>query len=80
MDTQEKMISFIESYFSAYHSLNEDEKKLFYCTFMEGLTDTEIFDKLKMYSKQVSSIRKSAIIKFCLKTGLNRFVDLVHSS
>ena len=76
MRTEEKMTEFLESYFSAYRSLNEDEKKIFDATFVDRLTDLEIIDSLKTYSKQIRIVRRSAIVRFCLKAGLDKFVDI----
>lgn len=76
MRTEDKMTQFLESYFKAYQSLNEEEKNIFDATFIDRLTDLEIIDKYKTYSKQIRTARKSAIVRFCLKAGLDKFVDL----
>ena len=55
----------------------QDEKDIFDATFVDRLTDQEIIGKYKTYSKHITQVRKSAIIKFCLKSGLDKFVDLI---
>lgn len=75
MQTEEKMTQFLESYFNAYHSLNNYEKDIFDATFIDRLTDIEIIEKYKTHSKQIRVVRKSAIVRFCLKAGLDKFVD-----
>ena len=56
---------------------NKDEKDIVDATFVDRLTDQEIIGKYKTYSKHITQVRKSAIIKFCLKSGLDKFVDLI---
>ena len=77
MKDEEKMSNFLNCYFSAYSTLNKDEKDIFDATFVDRLTDQEIIGKYKTYSKHITQVRKSAIIKFCLKSGLDKFVDLI---
>ena len=93
MQTQEKMTEFLESYFDAYRSLNQDEKNIFDATFIDKLTDLEIiekymkktnikyhlftFESYNTHSKQIRTVRKSAIVRFCLRAGLDKFVDKI---
>ena len=77
MQTQEKMTEFLESYFDAYRSLNQDEKNIFDATFIDKLTDLEIIEKYNTHSKQIRTVRKSAIVRFCLRAGLDKFVDKI---
>ena len=74
---KEILSNFLNCYFSAYSTLNKDEKDIFDATFVDRLTDQEIIGKYKTYSKHITQVRKSAIIKFCLKSGLDKFVDLI---
>lgn len=80
MDSEEKMIEFLSSYFNAYQSLNNEEKNIFSATFIDKLTDLEIIEKYKTHSVQIRTIRKSAIVRFCLHSGLDKFVDLIKKS
>lgn len=75
--SEEQMKSFLESYFSAYETLNDEEKKIFNSTFFEKISDLEIMEKYKTNSKHISVVRKSSIIRFCLKMGLDQFVSLI---
>lgn len=76
-DDKEKMTNFLNSYYSAYNTLTNEEKNIFDATFIDNLTDMEIIEKYKTYSKRLTSVRRSAIIKFCLKSGINRFVNVI---
>lgn len=75
--SEEQMKSFLESYFSAYETLNDEEKRIFNSTFFEKISDLEIMEKYKTNSKHISTVRKSSIIRFCLKMGLDQFVNLI---
>ena len=77
LNKEEDMLRFLHSYFTAYKSLNQEEKDIFDATFIDRLTDLEIMDDYKMHSKLIRTVRKSAIIRFCLRAGLDKFVDLI---
>ena len=46
MKDEEKMSNFLNCYFSAYSTLNKDEKDIFDVTFVDRLTDQEIIGNL----------------------------------
>ncbi len=77
MKTRETMTNFIECYFNAYKTLSQEEKDIFDATFIDGLTDLEIIEKYNTYANYISIVRKSAIVRFCLKAGLDKFSDLI---
>lgn len=77
MRDEEKMSQFLNCYFTAYNTLNKEEKDIFDATFVDRLTDQEIIDKYKTYSKHITQVKKSAVIKFCLRSGLDKFVDVI---
>lgn len=80
MKTQKAMEIFLQAYFNAYKSLDIEEKNIFDATFIDGLTDLEIIDKFKTHSKHIRTVRKSAIVRFTLKAGLDKFVDIIKES
>ena len=80
IDSTIKMQEFLNSYYNAYEALNEEEKLIFNASFIDRLTDLEIMDKYKTHSRYISMVRKSAIIRFCLKSGLDKFVDVIKSN
>lgn len=73
----EQMERFLNSYYSAYRTLNSEEKEIFDSTFFEKISDLEIIEKYKTNSKHISVVRKSSIIRFCLKMGLDKYEDLI---
>ena len=72
----EKKKEFILKYGIAFKSLNDMEKKVFISTFIEGYTNNVIIKTLGLNSEQLTMIRKSAIVRFSLKMGLNKFITL----
>ena len=77
MKDEQKMSQFLNSYFTAYSTLNKEEKNIFDATFVDKLTDQDIIYKYRTYSKYITKVRKSAIVKFCLRSGLDKFVNLI---
>lgn len=77
LKNHDSMINFLECFYNAYKSLNTDEKVIFDATFIDKLTDLEIIEKYNTYSNYINIVRKSAIVRFCLKAGLDRFVDVI---
>lgn len=74
---EEKMREFLAVFWNAYDLLNDEEKQIFNATFIEGLTDLEIADIYKTHTHRIVFVRRSAIVRFCLRTGLDKFVYLV---
>lgn len=77
MDDEEEIKKFLNSFYNAYNLLTGEEKKYFDATFIDKLKDIDIVEKYHTYAKNVVDVRRNAIIKFCLKSGLNRFADVI---
>ena len=73
-DQEPKKREFIDKYFKALESLNIMEKKIFIATFIRCSLVEEICEDNQISSKTVNRIKKSAIIRFSLKLGLDKFV------
>lgn len=73
-DQEPKKREFIDKYFKALESLNNMEKKIFISTFIRCSLVEEICEDNQISSKTVNRIKKSAIIRFSLKLGLDKFV------
>jgi len=73
-DQEQKKREFIDKYFKALESLNIMEKKIFIATFIRCSLVEEICEDNQISSKTVNRIKKSAIIRFSLKVGLDKFV------
>lgn len=76
-DDEEKMKNFLAIFWNAYDLLNEEEKEIFDATFINKMTDIEIADIYKTHTHRIILVRRSAIVRFCLRTGLDKFVYLV---
>lgn len=74
-DTEEKREQLILKYKVAFNSLNEMERKVFYAVFIENKTTIDICEDLIVYPDKLSTIKKSAIVRFALKLGFEKFVD-----
>lgn len=80
MSTEPQMKEFIKKYGMALNSLNDDERDVFICTFVDRLDNLTILSKLKMHSVQLNTIRKSAIVRFSIKMGLDKFIHLFNGT
>ncbi len=77
MKTEEQMRDFLTSYYRAYMFLSNEEKQIFNATFIDNLTDIEIIIKYDTYTNRIQAVRRSAIVKFCVRSGLDKFVDII---
>ena len=77
VNDEDAMKKFLYSYYSAYNYLNQEEKQIFDATFIDHISDSEIMIKYDSYYNKITLVRRSAIVRFCLKSGLNRFVDFI---
>ena len=74
--TKEKMQDVLLKYKMAFNNLNDCEKEVFKRSFIDHLKDFDICDELCIYQKKLIQVRNSAIIRFCLFLGLDKFVYL----
>lgn len=74
--TKETMQQVLLKYKMAFNNLNDSEKEVFRLSFIEHLKDFDICDELCIYQKKLIQIRNSAMIRFCLYLGLDKFIDL----
>ncbi len=77
MSSEEDMKKFLSCYFRAYMLLNDEERLMFDVTFIEKLTDMQIIIKYDTYPDHIQLVRKNTIVKFCLKSGLDKFVNVI---
>lgn len=71
-----KKKEFILKYGIAVNYLNKLEKDVFILTFVKGESNISIIGKLHLNSEQLTIIRKSAIVRFSLKMGLDKFLTV----
>lgn len=76
MNSEEKMKEFIYKYGQALDFLNREERQVFIHLFIKKSDTLTIYDDMKIGSNQYNVIKKSAIVRFSIKMGLERFVPL----
>ncbi len=76
MHTDAKKKEFIYKYGQALNSLNKEEKQVFVNIFIKKMDVLSIYDEMKINSTQFGIIRKSAIVRFSIKMGLEKFIPL----
>ena len=74
-DTEDKLQDLILKYPQAFNNLNSDEKNIFYKIFINREKQNVICDELNIYPYQFQYIKKSAMVKFCLYLGLEKYVE-----
>ena len=67
----------IKKYTNAFNKLNDQEKLIFYKTFIEDVKDEIILEECGMCSNDLNKIRKSAVIRFSLHLGFDKIIDKV---
>ena len=73
-DEESKKRLFIDKYFKALESLDKLERKVIIYSFIDGITYEELCEKLELSTQTVNKIKKSAIVRFSLKLGLDKFI------
>lgn len=73
-DQEPKKREFIDKYFKVLKSLDKLERKAFICTFIKGMETEDLIEVLKLSDKPVRRIKKSAIVRFSIRLGLDKFI------
>lgn len=73
-ETKSKMEDFLNSYYYAIQTLEPLEREVFIYSFIKRYDSLEILEKLKLHSVQLTEIRKSAIVRFSLRLGLDKLL------
>lgn len=73
-DNKVKMEDCVLQYPMAFNELNEEERQVFLKTFVERKKDIEIIEELRIHSVKLNTIRKSAIVRFSIKLGFDKYV------
>lgn len=74
-DEEWKMEQLLLKFKVAFNSLNEAERKVFIATFVDKKTNLDLCEEIITYYDKITIIRKSAIVRFCLKLGFEKLVD-----
>lgn len=74
-DNKEKMEDCILKYPIAFNNLSDMERKVFTESILNNKKDLEVIEELGIYSNLLNLIKKSAIVKFSLSLGFDKFVN-----
>lgn len=75
-DNKFKKEELLLKYKVGFNSLTDGERKVFKGIFIDYLTMNQICQKYLLYSDKVNHIKKSAVVKFCLATGLDKYQEI----
>lgn len=75
-DNRNKKEELLLKYKVGFNSLTDCERKVFKGVFIDYLTMNQICEKYLLYPDKVNYIKKSAIIRFCLATGLDKYQEI----
>lgn len=73
-DQEPKKREFIDKYFKVLKSLDKFERKIFIYTFINGKNYDEICELLELSTVTINKIKKSMIVRFSLRLGLDKFI------
>ena len=74
-DSKDKLRDLIVKYPSALEKLTKEEKELFIRCFMNKEKKTYIQEAMILHQYQYDRLKKSAIIKFCVFLGLDKYIN-----
>lgn len=72
-DNKDKMEDCILKFPVAFNNLNKEEQRVFVETFIHNKKDVEINEQLGLHSVLLNTIRKSAIVRFSLVLGFDKY-------
>ena len=75
IDSKDKLRDLIVKYPSALEKLTKEEKELFIRCFMNKEKKTYIQEAMILHQYQYDRLKKSAIIKFCVFLGLDKYIN-----
>lgn len=74
-DTEEKLKELVYKYSKAFNEMTQVERELFTKIYINNEKKTYIMEEMNLYQYQFDPIKKSAIVKFCLILGLDKYID-----
>lgn len=74
-DSKDKLRDLIAKYPSAVEKLTKEEKELFIRCFINKEKKTYIQEAMILHQYQYDRLKKSAIIKFCVCLGLDKYIN-----
>ena len=76
-DSEEKLKDLVFKYSKSFNSMTKLERELFTKLFINKETKTYIMQDMRLYQYQFDPIKKSAVVKFCLVLGLDKYINAI---
>lgn len=76
-DSEEKLKDLVFKYSKSFNSMTKLERELFTKLFINKEKKTYIMQDMGLYQYQFDPIKKSAIVKFCLVLGLDKYTNII---
>jgi len=76
-DSEEKLKDLVYKYSKSFNGMTKLERVLFTKIFINKEKKTRIMEDMGLYQYQFDPIKKSAIVKFCLVLGLDKYTNII---
>lgn len=76
-DSEEKLKDLVYKYSKSFNNMSKVERELFTKIFINKEKKTYVMEKMGLYQYQFDPIKKSAVVKFCLVLGLDKYVNAI---
>lgn len=76
-DSEEKLKDLVYKYSKSFNNMSKVERELFTKIFINKEKKTYVMEEMGLYQYQFDPIKKSAVIKFCLVLGLDKYVNAI---
>ena len=76
-DSEEKLKDLVFKYSKSFYSMTKLERELFTKLFINKEKKTYIMQDMGLYQYQFDPIKKSAVVKFCLVLGLDKYINAI---
>ena len=76
-DSEEKLKDLVYKYSKSFNNMSKIERELFTKIFINKEKKTYVMEEMGLYQYQFDPIKKSAVVKFCLVLGLDKYVNAI---
>lgn len=76
-DSEEKLKDLVYKYSKSFNNMSKVERELFTKIFINKEKKTYVMEEMGLYQYQFDPIKKSAVVKFCLVLGLDKYVNAI---
>ena len=76
-DSEEKLKDLVYKYSKSFNNMSKTERELFTKIFINKEKKTYVMEEMGLYQYQFDPIKKSAVVKFCLVLGLDKYINAI---